>query len=114
LDVSVNLGNPQDIVEFAKAHWNTGLQSSVLVANPIPLTDAISSSEMEPIIEGASNEAKNKHIHGQALTPFLLQRISEFTKGKSMQANLSLLLNNARLAAQIASAMRASEKRRRA
>jgi pseudouridine-5'-phosphate glycosidase len=112
LDVSVNLGNPQDIVEFAKTHWNTGLQSSVLVANPIPLTDAISRSEMEPIIEKASKEAKEKNIHGQALTPFLLQRISERTKGKSMKANLSLLLNNARLAAQIASAMRASEKRR--
>lgn len=112
LDVSVNLGNPQDIVEFAKAHWNTGLQSSVLVANPIPLTDAISRSEMEPIIEKASKEAKEKNIHGQALTPFLLQRISERTKGKSMKANLSLLLNNARLAAQIASAMRANEKRR--
>ena len=112
LDVSVNLGNPQDIVEFAKAHWNAGLQSAILVANPIPITDSISKSEMEPIIEKASKEAKEKNIHGQALTPFLLRRISELTKGKSMKANLSLLLNNARLAAQIASAMRASEKRK--
>ena len=112
LDVSVNLNNPQDIVEFAKAHWNAGLGSAVLVANPVPLADAIPKSEMEPIIERASKEAKEKHIHGQALTPFLLQRISELTNGKSMRANLSLLLNNARLAAQIASALRASEKRR--
>jgi|SRR5688572_8639514 len=112
LDVSVNLDNSQDIVEFAKAHWNAGLGSAVLVANPVPLADAIPKSEMEPIIERASKEAKEKHIHGQALTPFLLQRISELTNGKSMRANLSLLLNNARLAAQIASALRASEKRR--
>ena len=112
LDVSVNLGNPQDIVEFAKAHWNAGLQSAILVANPIPITDSISKSEMEPIIEKASKEAKEKNIHGPALTPFLLRRISELTQGKSMKANLSLLLNNARLAAQIASAMRASEKRK--
>ena len=112
LDVSVNLENPQDIVEFARAHWNAGLQSAVLVANPVPLADAIPKSEMEPIIERASKEAKEKHIHGQALTPFLLQRISELTSGKSMRANLSLLLNNARLAAKIASALRASEKRR--
>jgi pseudouridine-5'-phosphate glycosidase len=112
LDVSVNLGNPQDIVEFAKAHWNVGLQSAILVANPLPITDSISKSEMEPIIEKASKEAKEKNIHGQALTPFLLGRISELTNGKSMRANLSLLLNNARLAAQIASAMRASEKRK--
>ena len=112
LDVSINLDNPQDIVEFAKAHWNAGLQSAVLVTNPVPSTDTISKSEMEPIIEKASKEAREKNIHGQALTPFLLQRISELTNGKSLRANLSLLLNNARLAAQIASAMRTSEKRK--
>lgn len=112
LDVSTKLDNPQDIVEFAKAHWSTGLQSSVLVANPVPLADAISKSEMEPIIERASKEAKEKNIHGQELTPFLLGRISELTKGKSMRANLSLLLNNARLAAKIAGAWRATEKRK--
>lgn len=112
LDVSTKLDNPQDIVEFAQAHWSTGLQSSVLVANPVPLADAISKSEMEPIIERASKEAKEKNIHGQELTPFLLGRISELTKGKSMRANLSLLLNNARLAAKIAGAWRATEKRK--
>ena len=110
LDVSVKLDTPQDIVEFARAHWQAGVKSAVLVANPVPLGDAINKSEMEPIIDKASNEAKDKNIHGQALTPFLLQRISELTHGKSMKANLSLLINNARLSAQIASALRASEK----
>ncbi|MEO8357532.1 MAG: pseudouridine-5'-phosphate glycosidase [Chloroflexota bacterium] len=114
LDVSVNLGTPQDIVDFAKAHWSTGLQSAVLVANPVPAADAISRSEMEPHIARANKEAHEKGIHSKALTPFLLQRISELTKGKSMSTNLSLLLNNARLAAQIASAMRMTEKRRQA
>jgi len=112
LDVTINLDNPQDIVEFAKAHWNAGLQSAVLVANPIPREDAIPASEMEPIIAKASKEAQEKKIHGKELTPFLLQRISELTKGKSMAANLSLLLNNARLAAKIAHALRVAEKRR--
>jgi pseudouridylate synthase len=112
LDVSINLDTPQDVVEFAKAHWKTGLQSAILVANPIPIEDAIPASEMEPIIEKASKEAKEKKIHGQELTPFLLERISELTKGKSMAANLSLLLNNARLAARIAHALRVVEKRR--
>ena len=112
LEVSARLDTPQDIVEFAKAHWNTGMQSAVLVTDPVPLADAIAKSEMEPIIEKASKEAKDQKIHGQALTPFLLNRISQLTNGKSMKANLSLLLNNARLAAQIASALRTSEKRR--
>jgi pseudouridine-5'-phosphate glycosidase len=112
LDVSVKLDSPKDIVDFAKAHWAAGLQSAVLVANPVPITDAISKSEMEPMIQKASKEAKQKGIHGQKLTPFLLQRISELTHAKSMRANLSLLLNNAHLAAQIAHALHVSERRR--
>lgn len=112
LDVSVRLDTPKDIVEFARAHWSTGIQSAVLVTNPVPGADAISQSEMEPIIERASREAQDKKIHSQQLTPFLLQRISDLTQGRSMRANLSLLLNNARLAAQIAHAWRTAEKRR--
>jgi pseudouridine-5'-phosphate glycosidase len=67
---------------------------------------------MEPVIERASKEAQDKKIHGQELTPYLLQRISELTNKKSMRANLSLLLNNARLAAQIAIAMTTAEKQK--
>lgn len=109
LDVSVRLNTPQEIVDFAKAHWSTGQQSAVLVANPVPLADAIPVSEMEPHIQQANQEALGKGIHGKELTPFLLQRISELTKGRSMQANLSLLLNNARLAARIAVAFGMTE-----
>ena len=105
LDVSVRLDAPQEIADFAKAHWSLGLQSAVLVTNPIPGTDGIPKSEMEPIINQASKEATDQKVHGQALTPFLLQRISELTKEKSLRANLALLLNNASLAAQIAKAV---------
>lgn len=111
LDISIRLNTPKDIVEFARAHWSTGLQSAVLVANPVPGTDAIPRSEMEPIIEQASREAQEMGIRGQKLTPFLLERISALTKGRSMRANLALLLNNARLAAQIAHAWRTATKR---
>lgn len=112
LNVSVRLDSPQEIVEFARAHWSTGLQSAVLVANPIPVTEAVPRSEMEPFIAQANQEAHDRGVHGKELTPFLLQRITELTGGKSMQANLSLLLNNARLAAKIAAEMRMAEKRR--
>ncbi len=110
LDVSVNLASPQEIVDFAKEHWAAGLQSAVLVANPVPIADAIPRSEMEPWIKQANKEAHEQGVHGKELTPFLLQRISELTAGKSMSTNLSLLLNNAKLAAQIAVAMRMNEK----
>ncbi|MCC6500665.1 MAG: pseudouridine-5'-phosphate glycosidase [Anaerolineales bacterium] len=114
LEVSVKIESPEDIVEFARAHWGTGLQSAVLVTNPLPAGEAIAKSEMEPLIEKASKEAQEKGIHGKEVTPFLLQRINELTKGKSMRANLALLLNNARLAAHIAREWRTSERRKAA
>lgn len=112
LDVSVNLDSPQEVVDFAKAHWDAGLHSAVLVANPVPLAESISKSGMDPLIEKASKEAKEKGIHGKEVTPFLLDRINELTKGKSMHANLALLINNAHLAAQIALAWRRNERRK--
>jgi pseudouridine-5'-phosphate glycosidase len=111
LDVSENLETPQEIVDFARTHWSTGMQSAVLVTNPVPAGAAIPKSVMEPHIKRAVQEAHDKGIHGQDVTPFLLKRISELTEGISMQANLSLLLNNARLAAQIATALRNTERR---
>ena len=114
LEVSAQLDTPEEIVRFAKAHWGAGLQSAVLVANPVPMGDAIPKSEMEPLIQKASKEAVEKEIHGKKITPFLLDQINKMTGGKSMKANLALLLNNARLAAQIARAWRTSEKRKAA
>lgn len=107
LGVSARLDSPKEIADFAKAHWNLGMKSGILVTNPIPEAEAIPASEMEPIIAKASAEAVGQGIHGQALTPFLLGRISELTEGKSLNANLALLLNNARLAAEIAREMSA-------
>lgn len=105
LNVSTRLDSPTEIAEFAKAHWSMGLRSAILVTNPVPETDSIPKSEMEPFIAKASVEALEKEIHGQALTPFLLSRISELTGGRSLKANLALLLNNARLAGEIAKEM---------
>lgn len=110
LNVSARLDSPKEVADFAKAHWNLGMKSGILVTNPIPEADSIPKSKMEPIIARASVEAMEKEIHGQALTPFLLSRISELTKGKSLEANLALLLNNARLAAEIAKEMSTKKK----
>ncbi|HUH97110.1 MAG TPA: pseudouridine-5'-phosphate glycosidase [Anaerolineales bacterium] len=113
LDVSVRLESPQEIAEFARVHWSLDLRSAVLVTNPIPTAEAIPRSEMAPIIERASREARENGIHGQALTPYLLERLSQLTGGRSLRANLALLLNNARLAAQIAVALAGSQRGRR-
>jgi pseudouridine-5'-phosphate glycosidase len=82
-----------------------GMPSAVLVTQPIPAGDEIPKSEMDAIISQASKESLEARKSGQELTPFLLQSINTLTNGRSLHANLSLLLNNARLGAQIAKEM---------
>jgi len=112
LKVSVKLENPEEIVKFAQAHWGMGMNSAVLVTQSVPGGDALLKTDVDKWDEQASNEAIDKKIHGQELTPFLLGRINELSEGKALHANLSLLLNNARLAAQIAKFLTLIERRR--
>lgn len=112
LKVNVRLETPEEIVNLALLHWNMGMRSAILVANPVPYEDEISKYEMDSFISQASRDAIERGIHGQELTPFLLQRISEITGGRSVRTNVSLLLNNARLAAQIAKTMSMMQRQR--
>jgi pseudouridine-5'-phosphate glycosidase len=109
---SVKLESADEIVKLAQAHWDMGMRSAILVTQPVPGGDAIDKSEMDKWILQASREASGKKIRGQNLTPFLLQRINEYSGGRSLRANLSLLLNNARLGAQIAKAMIIRQRRK--
>ncbi|MGR3824573.1 MAG: pseudouridine-5'-phosphate glycosidase [Salipiger marinus] len=79
-----------------------GLPGGQLVANPIPVEAEIPRSEMDPIIARAMADAATHRITGKAVTPYLLQRIYELTGGRSLEANIALVLNNARLGAAIA------------
>ncbi|MGB7874218.1 MAG: pseudouridine-5'-phosphate glycosidase, partial [Anaerolineales bacterium] len=112
LKLSMTLETPDEVVRLAQAHWEVGMRSAVLVTQPLPVGDEIPKPEMDRWIDQASREAVDKKIHGQELTPFLLQRINELSGGQSLRANLKLLLNNARLAAQIAKSMAISQRRR--
>ena len=107
--VSARLDSAEEIVAFARQHWNLGLQSAVLVCQPVPANEKLDAHAADEAERKASQEASEKNIRGQKLTPFLLNRVNELTGGKSMRANLALLLNNARLAAQISRAMVAFE-----
>jgi pseudouridine-5'-phosphate glycosidase len=94
-----------DAASVAAAHMMRGvlgLPGGQLVTNPIPVEDEIPRSEILPVIEAALAEAESKGISAKAVTPFLLQRIFEITEGRSLEANIALVLNNARLAARIA------------
>ena len=79
-----------------------GLGGGQLVANPIPAGAEIARDEIVPVIEAALAEAAAQGIAAKAVTPFLLARIFEMTGGRSLAANIELVLNNARLAAAIA------------
>jgi len=79
-----------------------GLPGGQLVANPIPALAEIPHDEIDPVIEQALAEAAAQGIAAKAVTPFLLQRIFQLTAGRSLVANIALVLNNARLAAEIA------------
>ncbi|MEQ9693918.1 pseudouridine-5'-phosphate glycosidase [Shimia sp. SDUM112013] len=91
--------------EIARAHLlraELGLPGGQLVANPIPQTADIPADTLAPIIAQATTEATAQGITGKGVTPFLLSRIFELTEGRSLEANIALVLNNARLAAEIA------------
>ncbi len=91
--------------EIAAAHLmraRLGLPGGQLIANPIPPEAEIPRAEITPLIETALAEAAAQGIAAKAVTPFLLARIFELTSGRSLAANIALVLNNARLASRIA------------
>ncbi len=102
LPVSARADEPQEIAALAAAHWGLGMHSAILVVQPPPAEVALENQEIEQVIALALEDAQKRGVRGQAVTPFLLSRVSELTHGESMRTNLALLRQNARLAAQIA------------
>jgi pseudouridine-5'-phosphate glycosidase len=102
LPVSARADSPAEVAEIAKAHWQLAGKRGLLVTAPPPEESAIPAAEIEEHIRRAQEEAQALGITGQAVTPFLLARVSELSGGASLQANLALLKNNAQVAAQIA------------
>ena len=105
LPVSARADSANEVAAIALAHWELGMQSTVLVTVPPPPGDALPADQVNQAIEQALSEAREHHIRGQAVTPFLLSRVSELTGKASLHANLGLLKNNARIASQIAQAL---------
>ncbi|MEQ5869021.1 pseudouridine-5'-phosphate glycosidase [Sagittula sp. NFXS13] len=96
-------------IDIARAHHlrgTLGIPGGQLIANPIPKEAEIPSSVIGPIIAQATADASKHGISGKNVTPYLLQRIFELTDGRSLDANVELVLNNARLAAAIARELR--------
>ena len=90
-----------DIASILKTKWDLSIDGGVLVTNPIPLAFELESSVMNEAISLAIIEADNENITGKKITPYLLSKVNEITKGKSLDANIKLIKNNADLAAKI-------------
>ena len=98
----LRMDNPEEIATAMVVRNRMGLPGGQLVCNPIPAEAQIPAEELAPIIAQALADAAAEGISAKAVTPFLLGRIFELTEGRSLEANIALVRNNARLAARIA------------
>jgi pseudouridylate synthase len=102
LRAPLRIDDAKTIASAFQALRDLGLGSGMLVANPIPVSAEIPAEVMNGIIERAVAQAQREGIGGKQLTPWLLDRINDLTSGRSLEANIALARNNARLAAEIA------------
>ncbi len=105
LSVDVRVENAADIAAIAKNHWALGLSSAILVVNPPPEDASLPSELIEKHIALALSQAEEAGITGAAMTPYLLDQVSQLSAGESLKVNLALLKSNAALAAEIACAI---------
>ena len=104
----LRMDNAAEIAAAQRMRSALGLPGGQLVANPIPVEAEIANAEIMPVIERALEQAEAEGISAKAVTPYLLDRMYDMTEGRSLSANIALVLNNARLAAAIAREMAAA------
>ncbi|MCC5912296.1 MAG: pseudouridine-5'-phosphate glycosidase [Clostridiaceae bacterium] len=100
--VDFSVKDTEELANILKTKWQLGLKGGVVVANPIPEEHAMEEEKMNDIIEKALDKARAEGITGKKVTPFLLATIKEMTKGRSLDANIQLVYNNARVGAKLA------------
>ncbi|QIZ08919.1 pseudouridine-5'-phosphate glycosidase [Priestia megaterium] len=100
--VNFRADDAETIASTLKVKWELNLKGGAVIANPIPEEFAMDEKTITNVIEAALKEAGEKHISGKNVTPFLLGKVKELTEGKSLDANIALVKNNAVVGAQIA------------
>ena len=104
LKVDYQVDSPEMRAKILKTQHDLGLHGGILVTNPIPEQYSMDADAINAVIDQAIAEAQEKGIHGKETTPFLLAKVKEITGGDSLEANIQLVFNNAKLAAQTAAA----------
>ena len=104
LKVDYQVDSPEMLAKILNTQHDLGLHGGILVTNPIPEQYSMDADAINAVIDQAIAEAQEKGIHGKETTPFLLAKVKEITGGDSLEANIQLVFNNAKLAAQTAAA----------
>jgi pseudouridine-5'-phosphate glycosidase len=107
--VPITARDEREAAAVVAQHWSLGLGSGVLVAVPIPEADALPRTESEAAVARALDEAETAGRSGPETTPWLLARVAELTRGRSLAANSALIVHNACVAARLAIALAAVE-----
>ena len=105
LPVGARADHPAGVAAILNAHWSTGLTSGVVVTVPVPAGQAVDRSIIERAVADGLAAASKAGVRGSALTPFLLNQVAEATTGASLKANVALIVNNARVAGEVAAAL---------
>ena len=105
LGVDARVDTPEELAAMFTAQRGMGLKTGMLVANPIPAEYAMDKATIDAAIDQAMRELREQGVHGKETTPFLLARVVELTGGDSLESNIQLVLNNARLASKTAAAL---------
>ena len=105
LPVPLRMDAPAQIAAAHRMRARLGIEGGQLVANPLPAEAEIEREVIEPMVERALIEAEAAGIAGKDVTPYLLSRMLDLSSGRTLEANVALVVSNARLAARIASAL---------
>ena len=108
--VDYRLDTPEELARAFHVKRELGLRGGMLVTNPIPEEYSMDADVINAAIDRAVAEANAQGIHGKAVTPFLLARVKDLTGGDSLESNIRLVYNNARLAARTAVCLAALER----
>ena len=102
LPIDVRCDSPAAVTVLFNAQRGLGVTGALLVTVPVPAAAEIPDEELKSILDQSLRDAERSHVSGRELTPFLLARMAQLSKGTTLRANIALLENNARVAAQIA------------
>lgn len=104
LGVDQRVESVQEVARIMRSKWDLGLHGGLVVANPVPAPHELPRHEIEGLIEAALAQAREQAVRGKALTPFLLERLYRMSEGRSLETNIALVKNNARVGGALARA----------